>query len=73
MSDEFRKPNTCVIEKCGMQGWYLYTAEQCSFGTQIKWTTNLSEALMFSSEDRISTFKDKVLGNMTICVYRFFR
>jgi len=73
MSALIRKPNTYVIEKCGMSGWYLYTVELCSFGTQIKWTKNLNNALMFSSQDRLAVFKNKMLGDMLVCYHHFAR
>jgi len=73
MFTEKHKDLYYVIAKAGIDGWYLYTAEQCSFGKRLLWTSNLKSALIFSSEEAIELFKSKDLYNLNVNIYRFLK
>jgi len=68
-----RKNAYYVIAKHGMEQWYLYSVEQCSFGKRILWTRTLKSALIFSSEKAVETFKSKSLQNVSVDIHRFFK
>lgn len=60
-----------VITKSGMDSkWYLYTVEQVSFGKRISWTKNYNDALMFTSEEKVESFKSKMLGKIPITIHK---
>jgi hypothetical protein len=73
MFTEERKDLYYVISKAGKDGWYLYTAEQCSFGKRLLWTSDLKSALIFSSEEAIESFKSNGLRNLNVNIYRFLK
>ncbi len=59
-----------VIVKDGMTDWFLYTVEQCSFGKRIEWTHNCKEALIFTSEEKVESFKERMLENVLVTINR---
>jgi len=60
-----------VISKEGMADWFLYTVEKCSFGKRIEWTRNRKEALIFTSEEKVESFKERMLENVTVSICRY--
>lgn len=71
MVDMNREKIFYVITKYGMDNQYLYSVEQCSFGKQFSWTTDVELALLFSSESAADTFKSKNLPNIPINIQMF--
>ncbi len=71
MSHKILTRQAYAITKNGMVSWFLYTVENCSFGKRIKWTQNPKTALIFSSEEAIEVFKEKVLQNVPVGIHRF--
>lgn len=56
-----------------MDGWYLYSVEECSYGKRILWTKNFENTIVFSSEEKVETFKEKVLTHAAVNVHRFLK
>ena len=73
MSATDRKNTYYVITRHGMERWYLYSVEQCSFGKRIEWTPEFKSALVFSSEKAVETFKHKNLSNVAVDIHRFLK
>ncbi len=63
--------NEYVISKIGMDSWFLYTVEECSFGKRITWTKNYDFALIFTSEEKVEAFKERVLEKVSVSINRF--
>ena len=63
------KEHLFVISKSGMNGWYLYSVEKCSFGKRINWTQQLKNAIVFTSEQKVEMFKEKVLKNILVDIH----
>ncbi len=53
-----------------MADWFLYTVEQCSYGKRIEWTHDRKEALIFTSEEKVESFKERMLGNVLVTINR---
>jgi len=62
--------HTFVITKQGMSDWYLYTVEQLSFCKRISWTKNIKDALLFTSEEKVESFKSKVLEKVPVSIHK---
>jgi len=60
-----------VITKNGMERWFLYTIEDCSYGKKASWTLNFENALRFSTEQKAEIFKTKYLGNANVNIRKF--
>ncbi len=67
-----KSPNSeYVISKKGMDTWFLYTVEECSYGKRITWTKNYKLALIFTSEEKVESFKERVLHKVTVSINKF--
>jgi len=62
-----------IICKNKMERWYLYSVEQCSFGKRMVWTLELTNALIFTSENAVETFKSKNLQNILVDIHRILK
>jgi len=71
MSEE--KEYTFYISKATMDDWYLYSVEDCSYGKRILWTRNFDNTIVFSSEEKVETFKEKVLKHVPVNIHRFLK
>jgi len=65
--------NEFVISKHGMDSWFLYTVEECTFGKRITWTQNYKNSLIFTSEEKVENFKERVLEKISVNINRFVR
>ncbi len=70
-SFEYKKPLGFAIINASRPDWFLYTAEKTEYGFRIEWTELKDAALVFSSEDKIAVFVEKVLDNKQIGIYQF--
>lgn len=71
MSQKDLTVSAYVITKFGMDDWFLYTVEQCSFGKRIMWTKNHKNTIIFTSEEKVKSFKAQVLKNVPVCIHKF--
>jgi len=73
MAEEKEKEYTFYISKINMDDWYLYSVEDCSFGKKILWTQKFENTIVFSSEEKVETFKEKVLNHIPINIHRVLK
>lgn len=73
MLEEKEEKFTFYISKSNMDEWYLYSVEECSYGKRILWTQNFEKTIVFSSEEKVETFKEKVLQNANVNIHRVLK
>lgn len=73
MSEKQETEMTFYLSKSDMDGWYLYSVEDCSFGKKILWTRKIENTILFSSEERVETFKEKVLNHVPVNIHRVLK
>jgi len=52
-------------------GWRLHTYESTEQLMLLKWTTNISQALVFTTNEKAETFKTNYLGDTTVIILPF--
>lgn len=67
------KEYTFVISKMGMDDWFLYAVGTHSYGKRIEWTHQISDALVFTTEQRLESFREKVLKNIPVVIHMIVR
>jgi len=60
-----------IITKIGKEEWFFYSSEELSYGIRILWTSNLKNALVFTTMEKAETFKSKYLNNANVNIRKF--